>query len=289
MKIIKKINNNVAIALDNNNREIVVFGKGIGFQTPPYELNDYSKIEQPFYNVDRRLYDLFSDLDEKVLLLTSRMVEKIKMSTTEKWSPNLTVILADHIQFAIERERSGMEITLPYLHEIEESEPRITSYALWIVKNVNHHFQVRLPKGEVGCIAMHLINARVSSPKTDQETLEEKRSRILKNSIRIIENYFDLHISRTDSSYFRFRQHINYFVQRKQANEELADQNYELFELMKAQYPDAYNCLVLINDYLYKEYGLNCSEDELLYLMIHLQRLIQKADPQSSPARHSED
>ena len=78
-------------------------------------------------------------------------------------------------------------------------------------------------------------------------------------------------------------------MQRKQANEELADQNYELFELMKAQYPDAYNCLVLINDYLYKEYGLNCSEDELLYLMIHLQRLIQKADPQSSPARHSED
>ncbi len=74
MKIIKKINNNVAIALDNNNHEIVVFGKGIGFQTPPYELNDYSKIEQTFYNVDRRLYDLFSDLDEKVLLLTSRMV-----------------------------------------------------------------------------------------------------------------------------------------------------------------------------------------------------------------------
>ena len=31
MKVIKKINNNVAIGLDGNNREVVIFGRGIGF------------------------------------------------------------------------------------------------------------------------------------------------------------------------------------------------------------------------------------------------------------------
>ena len=31
MKVIKKINNNVVICLDHNNRELVAFGRGIGF------------------------------------------------------------------------------------------------------------------------------------------------------------------------------------------------------------------------------------------------------------------
>lgn len=43
MKIIKKINNNVAIGLDKNNQELIVFGKGIGFPKMPYEVDDLKK------------------------------------------------------------------------------------------------------------------------------------------------------------------------------------------------------------------------------------------------------
>ena len=91
MKIIKKINNNVAIGIDGNGNEVFVFGRGVGFERTPYELTDFSKVEQTFYNVDRRFYDLFQDLDEKVLLLVSRLVEKIQMSSSQKWNPNLTI------------------------------------------------------------------------------------------------------------------------------------------------------------------------------------------------------
>ena len=44
MKAIKKINNNVAICLDSHNRELVAFGKGIGFPKMPYS------IQESFYN-----------------------------------------------------------------------------------------------------------------------------------------------------------------------------------------------------------------------------------------------
>ncbi|WP_368259898.1 CAT RNA binding domain-containing protein, partial [Clostridium paraputrificum] len=37
MIVVKKINNNVAICLDNNNNELIAFGKGIGFPATPYE------------------------------------------------------------------------------------------------------------------------------------------------------------------------------------------------------------------------------------------------------------
>lgn len=35
MKVIKKVNNNVAIAINDNNEEVFVVGKGVGFLKTP--------------------------------------------------------------------------------------------------------------------------------------------------------------------------------------------------------------------------------------------------------------
>lgn len=35
MKVIKKVNNNVAIAINDNNEEVFVVGKGVGFPKTP--------------------------------------------------------------------------------------------------------------------------------------------------------------------------------------------------------------------------------------------------------------
>lgn len=55
MLILKKINNNVALAASDDGREVVVFGKGIGFHEMPYELVDESLIQRKFYNVPESL------------------------------------------------------------------------------------------------------------------------------------------------------------------------------------------------------------------------------------------
>ena len=51
MKIIRQINNNAALALDGNGKELVVLGRGVGFPKMPYELTDLSRIERTFYDV----------------------------------------------------------------------------------------------------------------------------------------------------------------------------------------------------------------------------------------------
>lgn len=55
MEVYKKINNNVALARDAKGRELVVFGKGIGFASMPYELTDLSRIQRTFYDVKRSI------------------------------------------------------------------------------------------------------------------------------------------------------------------------------------------------------------------------------------------
>lgn len=52
MKIIRQINNNAALALDGNGKELVVLGRGVGFPKMPYELTDLSRIERTFYDVN---------------------------------------------------------------------------------------------------------------------------------------------------------------------------------------------------------------------------------------------
>ena len=47
MKVIKKINNNVAVCIDNDGHELIAFGKGIGFPKIPYELTDLNKSGGP--------------------------------------------------------------------------------------------------------------------------------------------------------------------------------------------------------------------------------------------------
>ena len=49
MVVVKNINNNVSLCLDGNGKEVIVFGKGVGFLKPPSEV-PLGKIERTFYN-----------------------------------------------------------------------------------------------------------------------------------------------------------------------------------------------------------------------------------------------
>lgn len=91
--IVKKINNNVAIGVDGNGHEVVLFGKGIGFGELPYSINDMSKIERSFYDIDYRYYNLLSEIPENMFLFTSRIVDAIESKIDGNLNPNLVLTL----------------------------------------------------------------------------------------------------------------------------------------------------------------------------------------------------
>ena len=277
--IVKKINNNVAIGVDGNGHEVVLFGKGIGFGELPYSINDMSKIERSFYDIDYRYYNLLSEIPENMFLFTSRIVDAIESKIDGNLNPNLVFILADHINFAVTRYRKGMQISLPYSYEIEFEYPHLTKLAKWIVKNINAKYQVCLDKGEVTSITMHLLNALEGKTNQDDQQHQSQITRIIKNLTKIIEDYFGIVLDKNDFNYFRFKIHLKYYVLRKENNEEFMDGNIdELYDNMKNTYPDIYNCVYNIDQYLYKEFKKSCTSNELLYLMIHVTRLCTRED-----------
>ena len=100
MKVIKKINNNVAVCLDNNNNELIAFGKGIGFQKVPYELTDISKIERTYYGVNHSYIGLVNEIPEDIFDISAKIVEWAKTKLSKELSVNIVFTLADHINFA---------------------------------------------------------------------------------------------------------------------------------------------------------------------------------------------
>lgn len=273
MKIVKKINNNVALGIDGNNREVIVFGKGIGFQTVPYILSDMSKVDRTFYDVDERYYKLFEEVDVELVKLVSEMVDVVKSKIQGNWDSYITFSIIDHFNFSINRMKSGLVVGFPYSYEIEVEFPDFNKYAHWMVQNINKKFDVELEKGEITCIAMHLLSANEGIKRGDSETISERTQRILIEVINIIEKYYGVEIDKKTLNYYRFRYHIQYFVKRKISSEEFKEKSTSMLDNMKEKYPKTYECVRLVEAYLENEFKERCSQDELLYLMIHVNRL----------------
>ena len=74
MEIIKKINN-IALARDAKGREMVVFGKGLGFPATPYTLQDLSKVQRTFYDVSDKYFALLQEVPEEIFLAADDIAE----------------------------------------------------------------------------------------------------------------------------------------------------------------------------------------------------------------------
>ncbi|MCM2983510.1 PRD domain-containing protein [Niallia circulans] len=277
MKIIQKINNNVAIGLDNNNQEVVVFGKGVGFPKIPYLLEDLGKVERTYYGIDKKYIGLFKDIPDSIFLLVSQFIEKVKNTTSKVMNPNLVLTLSDHVNFAITRYRKNIRVELPYSYELEYEYPMFNKFAIQLVKAINKKYNVQLGKGEVTSITVHLINAINDAVKTEDFDISLSES-ITIDLTKIIESFFNMEIDKKGFNYFRFKNHIKYFVLKKNKEENTQERNKEFFQLMQKEYPKIADSMKEIIEYFKNIHNVELREDEQLYLMIHVNRLITKED-----------
>ena len=74
MRVIKNINNNVSLCVDSSGRELIAFGKGIGFKRPPYELS-LEQVDRTFYNIDSIYLSMIGAIPEKIISIAARAVD----------------------------------------------------------------------------------------------------------------------------------------------------------------------------------------------------------------------
>lgn len=269
MKVIRNINNNVAVCLDDGNHEVVAFGRGIGFQKAPYEV-ELSMIDQTYYNLDSHYIALLDELPEDVMDAAFEIVNKGNAYLGVSLNKAFWFSLCDHINFAVENARKGLILSNPMTNEIQHLYEKEMLLGKWAVKHIEKKLSVKLPQTEEGSIALHFINAEQQSlqsqEKDDMEHFVDDISDIVESEMNII-------IDRNDFSYARFVTHLKYLLKRSNKLDESISNNVRMYEEVCDSFPEIMGTIEKIKEYIAIQLNIEPSRDELLYLMIHVNRL----------------
>lgn len=274
MKITKKLNNNVALAVDGNGKELVVFGRGVGFPAMPYELNDLSKIQRTFYDIKSNYIQLAASLPEDMIMLSADIVELAQASLSCNLNPNLTFTLADHLSFAVERCLNGIELNTPLAYDVAHFYPREMELGRQALRIIKENKDINLPDNEAINIALHLVNGEMEDSDLDS-TLQA--TQVIQDISGLIELKLNIRLDTASFNYSRFVMHLRYLLQRLEQDDQEDNGIGSTMRLTCIKYPAVYDCTLKVRDYLIEQYGWHCSEDELLYLFMHINRLRERS------------
>lgn len=276
MMVVKKINNNVAICRDGSQRELVAFGKGIGFPPTPYELTDLSRIDRTFYNVNSKYIPLLADIPPEIVQFTADEMLAFQDELPYETSSNLVLTLADHIAFAIERAGRGIYVQMPSVYEMEMNYPAEVRAGRRMVAALRKKLKIRLPKGEVQGIAMHLINARDKALDGTSPGLEEQYDDILDRITAIMEEELGVRVRRDTFNFARFATHVQYLLKRVFERTHIDSENLRMYQSMREEYPNISACVDQIAQSLKGGWSVELADEEKLYLILHVNRVCSK-------------
>lgn len=272
MKIEKIINNNLVRSINEKGQYVILMGCGIGFQKKIGSTIDESKITQVYTLQDKnsKLEELLTRVPEEYIQTANEVISYAKFSLGKKLNDNIHITLTDHICFAVERFKQGIVVKNALLWEIRRfcnHEFLIAKDALQIIKR---RLNIELPEDEAGFITLHLVNATMDSMDLGITT---EMMRVIERILSIVKYHFKVEIDEYSLHYERFLTHLKFFVQRVFTDTEINEPDKGFLLALKEQYRNEYLCTLKVRDYMMKEYEKELTEDELIYLTVHLRRI----------------
>lgn len=271
MKILKKLNNNVVLALNDKGEEIIVTGKGLGFRKMPYILEDLSLIEKKYIiPQNTKASEILESIPNEVIKVTEKVIRSGYKELNMEFNVDILLTLSDHINFAIQRSKEGIGMRSPLQWEIKHLYPKEYEIGFHSLDIIENDLGVKLDKNEATFIALHFINAQLGKHDMTETT---KITTIMGEILNLIKYKFKIEFNEDSFEFTRFVTHIRYFIIRQVNNKPLDNDNNDMFSLMKDKLTEELECVEIIEKHLNKNYGWKCTNDEKLYLMLHIQRI----------------
>ena len=114
MRIRRILTNNALVVLDENGKEQIVCGRGIGYKKRPGDDADDSLVDAVYVKEGDQSFEqirkTLEALPEEYLLLAQHILTAANVSLNMKLNPVMAVSLADHLYYAIQRFLEGTPI-----------------------------------------------------------------------------------------------------------------------------------------------------------------------------------
>lgn len=159
---VKVLNNNVVLARDHRGREVILVGRGLGFQRERTWVHpDDPRVEKVFVLAGERQGLLQRPQAETALVAACAEVLGLAARRLgRELSDGIYVGVLDHLAMALQRARLGLDLPNPFLAEIQLLYPEEYQVAGEALEILSERLGVPLPEAERGFLALHLAAGR---------------------------------------------------------------------------------------------------------------------------------
>lgn len=275
MHITKVLNNSLLLAKDDNEKEIILMGKGIGHNHKIGSELNKEDIEKTFVlrdeTIKKNIVELASEIDAEYFNIAQAIIIYAVEKYDLKLMNHIYLALTDHIAFAVRRFKDGILIENYYLDEIRELSPKEYDIGVYALKVLKEYLGLELPEEEIANIAGHFINAQQDNQYSDRNKISSK---IVNAILQIVHYNFSIVYNKESFYYKRFVTHLKTFTQRFLANEPTKEDVDFIYEQVRNNCKAEYECVKKIRAYIYTEFSRELPVQEELYLMIHIHKII---------------
>lgn len=275
VEVDKVLNNNVLIAIHSSFGEVVLIGKGVGFNRKKGDLMDTNSVEKLFVlknEKERQDYiKLLPFVDNDMHEVIISAIDLIKTKVNAPLNEHIHVALTDHLMFTFNRISNGMEVRNPFLVETKTLYPFEYGIAQAVVNHITSKTGIRLPEGELGFIALHIHSAVMNRDLSEVNY----DSQLVTKLINMIEDQLKIKINKDSIDYTRLIRHLRYTIERVK-NGERVEEPEKISSLLKEEYPVCYNLSWKLIKVLQQALSKPVFDAEAVYLTMHLQRLQKK-------------
>lgn len=277
------LNNNAVIAIDDDGKEVVVVGNGIGFKSKKGHALRQEDIQKVFIlqemSVSADLINLLSSIDEKYIEVSKKIVKYGRDNLDVKIHDSIYVTLSDHIRVAILRK--SREIVFDYsmnwsIRKIYRNEYHVGEVALKIIEK---ECDVKLPEEEAGIIAWHFVNAEIGNTSDEMHDLAFMTG-LIQKVVNFVKYYLGIEPDEDSIEYYRFLRYLQSIALRiemkQQTNVKKNRFDEEMLKLAKNKFCEAYECVEKVSELIRREYFQEISTEEHLQLIMHIERFLEK-------------
>lgn len=273
MRIEKVINNNIIAAKDNMNVELVAMGKGIGFGKKTGDEIADEKVEKIFRleNMDdsEHFKELLASLPLEYIRLSNDIITYAKESLGILLGQNVYLTLTDHISFALNKHKEGVDFNNVLYDEVKLFYPLEYSIGRYALELIEDRTGCRLQEDEAASIALHLVNGELNAAMGTTFVM----IKMMREMMEIIEEYIPVPEGRMyprDRLISDLKQLANRLVSEEPINGREDDL---LYLFVKENYGQEYRIINNVSEYIKKEYQCSMTEEEKIYLALNIKRM----------------
>jgi beta-glucoside operon transcriptional antiterminator len=184
-------------------------------------------------------------------------------------SSSVYISLTDHINFSLERYKTGIVFDNPLASEVKSFYPGEYLVGEYAVSVIERKLGIKLPSDEAASIAMHFVNAEYNNAMSETMYI----TRLIRQVIEIVEQELGVKIDEFDINMARFVSHVKFFAFCVFRGGSEIPQNDEYNNTVIRLYPAAYSLVEKIAIFMEKEYNYSMKVDEKVSMAIHVQRI----------------